>query len=95
MQTDKSGPGGPRSTRDPQPELRGSSGGQSGGGGRYRQPDRRDDREIMGNNMGVAPQVPSFAFPFQQFSGPNGMSMLPPGFMMPGQNPAQPPPPGA
>ena len=96
MQTDKSGPGGPRSTREPGGggERQGSSGGGGGGsdGGRYR--NRRSDRdENNPNHVAVAPQVPSFGFPFQ--FGANGMPMLPPGFQMPGQGTGQPPPPGA
>lgn len=86
MQTDKSGSQGPRSTREPPPSSSGS---------RYRQPERRDnDRESSNNvnSVSVAPTVPSFGFQFP-FAG--GMPMFPPGFVMPGQSPNQPPPPGA
>ena len=93
MQTDKSGSAGPRSSREP-PQ-------------RYRQPnsDRRDhERENTNNNNMQVPQVPptvpSFNFQFPMIPGslpftmPPGVN-LPPGFVMPGQNQTQPPPPGA
>ena len=82
MATDKGGQQGPRSTRETQ--------NSSSSGSRLRQPER-NDREA--NTIGVAPAVPGFGF---QFPGlPNGMPMFPPGFVMPGASPAQPPPPGA
>ena len=80
MATDKGGIQGPRSTRD-------GLGAQTPQ--RYRQPER-DNREA--NNIGVAPAVPGFGFQFPNM--PNGFQ-FPPGFVMPGTAPAQPPPPGA
>jgi len=41
------------------------------------------------NTIGVPPAVPGFGFQF-----PNGMPMFPPGFVLPGIAPTQPPPPG-
>ena len=89
MQTDKSGAAGPRSSREPPTQ------------GRYRQPERREnhERENSNNNVQVPPTVPSFNFQFPMmganpFSMPPGVQ-LPPGFVMPGQNQNQPPPPGA
>ena len=84
MQTDKGGQQGPRSTRDAPPPATAS---------RYRQPDGRIGNERDNNNVGVPPSVPGFGFQFPPM--PNGMPMFPPGFMMPGSTPAQPPPPGA
>lgn len=84
MATDKGGQQGPRSTRDNP-----SAGG--GGASRFRQPDGRDRNERDVNTIGVPPAVPGFGFQFM----PNGMPMFPPGFVMPGTTPAQPPPPGA
>ncbi len=82
MATDKGGQQGPRSTRDPPTSSAPVS--------RYRQPER-NERET--NSIGVSPAVPGFGF---QFPGlPNGMPLFPPGFVMPGTTPAQPPPPGA
>ena len=93
MQTDKSGHQGPRSSREP---FGSSSSGS--GGSRFRQPERNDrnDRDNGTNNTNVAgapPAVPGFGFQFPMM--PNGMPMFPPGFVMPGQAPSQPPPPGA
>jgi hypothetical protein len=88
MQTDKSGPGGPRSSRDGQQNHQGgfdngNNANHGGGGRRYN--NRRDDRNDSNpNNIGVAPQVPSFGFPFQ--FGSNGMPILPPGFTVPNNN---------
>ena len=82
MQTDKGGQQGPRSTRDPPPAP-----------SRYRAPERREENERPSSTAGVAPAVPGFGFQFPTL--PNGMPMFPPGFLMPGQTPAQPPPPGA
>ena len=88
MQTDKSGSQGPRSTRDPPAPP------SSAGGSRYRQPDRRDTEREAPNPVAVPPTVPSFGFQFPMMG--NGMQFqLPPGFVIPGQSPAQPPPPGA
>ena len=88
MQTDKSGQQGPRSTREP---LGSSS------NSRFRQPERNDrnerDTNSTSNNTGAPPAVPGFGFQFPMM--PNGMPMFPPGFVMPGQTPTQPPPPGA
>ena len=85
MATDKGGQQGPRSTRDPPSNSNPPPQQQ-----RYRQPERTDNRD--NNNIGVAPAVPGFGF---QFPGmPNGFQ-FPPGFVMPGTTPAQPPPPGA
>lgn len=82
MATDKGGQQGPRSTRDPPSSSTPVS--------RYRQQER-NDRDT--NSIGVSPAVPGFGF---QFPGlPNGMPFIPPGFVMPGTTPAQPPPPGA
>lgn len=82
MATDKGGQQGPRSTRDPPSSTTPAS--------RYRQPER-NDRDST--SIGVSPAVPGFGF---QFPGlPNGMPMFPPGFVMPGTTPIQPPPPGA
>lgn len=82
MATDKGGQQGPRSTRDPPSSSTPVS--------RYRQQER-SDRDA--NSIGVSPAVPGFGF---QFPGlPNGMPFIPPGFVMPGTTPAQPPPPGA
>ena len=83
MQTDKGGQQGPRSTRDAPTPMNGS---------RYRQPEGRGTNNRDSNNVGAPPSVPGFGF---QFPMPNGMPMFPPGFMMPGSTPAQPPPPGA
>jgi protein NRD1 len=81
MATDKGGSQGPRSTRDGPANQAPQQ--------RYRQPER-DNRDA--NNIGVAPAVPGFGF---QFPGmPNGFQ-FPPGFIMPGSTPTQPPPPGA
>jgi len=83
MATDKGGQQGPRSTRDGP----GNSGPPSQQ--RYRQPER-DNRDA--NTVNVPPAVPNFGF---QFPGmPAGFS-FPPGFIMPGTTPTQPPPPGA
>ncbi|MCJ1333304.1 hypothetical protein MMC10_009998 [Thelotrema lepadinum] len=89
MQTDKSGSAGPRSSREPPTQ------------GRYRQPERREnhERENSNNNVQVPPTVPSFNFQLPMmgslpFNMPPGVQ-LPPGFVMPGQNQNQPPPPGA
>lgn len=85
MATDKGGQQGPRSTRDP-PTTSNPPPQQQ----RYRQPERTDNRD--NSTIGVAPAVPGFGF---QFPGmPNGFQ-FPPGFVMPGTTPAQPPPPGA
>ncbi|CAD6590322.1 MAG: hypothetical protein ASARMPREDX12_004254 [Alectoria sarmentosa] len=85
MATDKGGQQGPRSTRDPPSNSNPPPQQQ-----RYRQPERNDNRD--NNTIGVAPAVPGFGF---QFPGmPNGFQ-FPPGFVMPGTTPAQPPPPGA
>ena len=85
MATDKGGQQGPRSTRDPPTNSNPPPQQQ-----RYRQPERTDNRD--NNTIGVAPAVPGFGF---QFPGmPNGFQ-FPPGFVMPGTTPAQPPPPGA
>lgn len=85
MATDKGGQQGPRSTRDP-PSTSNPPPQQQ----RYRQPERNDNRD--NNTVGVAPAVPGFGF---QFPGmPNGFQ-FPPGFVMPGTMPVQPPPPGA
>ncbi|KAI9836190.1 MAG: hypothetical protein M1819_001527 [Sarea resinae] len=79
MATDQGGKTGPRSSR----------GGQEGS--RFRRSERNEgDRDA--NTIGVPPAVPGFGF---QFPGmPAGMPMLPPGFIIPGSTPAQPPPPG-
>lgn len=83
MATDKGGQQGPRSTRDPPTNTTPVS--------RYRQPEIRNDRDQ--SSIGVSPAVPGFGF---QFPGmPNGLPLFPPGFVMPGTTPAQPPPPGA
>ena len=86
MATDKGGHQGPRSTRDapsnPPPQLQQQQ-------QRYRQSER-DARDS--NNISVAPAVPHFGFQFQGL--PNGFQ-FPPGFVLPGGSPAQPPPPGA
>lgn len=83
MATDKGGQQGPRSTRDPPTNTTPVS--------RYRQPEVRNDRDQ--SSIGVSPAVPGFGF---QFPGmPNGLPLFPPGFVMPGTTPAQPPPPGA
>ena len=85
MATDKGGQQGPRSTRDPPSNPNPAPQQQ-----RYRQPERTDNHD--NNTIGVAPAVPGFGF---QFPGmPNGFQ-FPPGFIMPGTTPAQPPPPGA
>ena len=89
MQTDKSGAAGPRSSRDPP--------------SRFRQPERREsnhERENSNSNVQAPPTVPSFNFQFPMMGGNLPFSMppgvqLPPGFVMPGQNQNQPPPPGA
>lgn len=81
MQTDRGGQQGPRSTRDPPPASR------------FRVPERREENERSNSNTAVPPTVPSFNFQFPLL--PNGMPMFPPGFVMPGQTPTQPPPPGA
>jgi len=79
MATDQGGKTGPRSSRGG-PEV----------GSRYRRPDRSDNNEQREvNTIGVAPAVPGFGFQF-----PNGMPMFPPGFVLPGVTPTQPPPPG-
>ena len=83
MATDKGGQQGPRSTRDPPTNTTPVS--------RYRQPEVRNDRDQ--SSIGVSPAVPGFGF---QFPGmPNGLTLFPPGFVLPGTTPAQPPPPGA
>ena len=83
MATDKGGHQGPRSSRD----GLGNSGPLSQQ--RYRHSDY-DNRDA--NTMGVAPAVPGFGF---QFPGMPANFSLPPGFVMPGTIPTQPPPPGA
>ena len=82
MATDKGGQQGPRSTRDTPTQ---------GGASHFRQPEGRDRNDRDVNTIGVPPAVPGFGFQFM----PNGMPMFPPGFVMPGSTPAQPPPPGA
>lgn len=90
MATDKGGQQGPRSTRDGPGSSNSNNNTNSTSASRFRQPDR-NDREA--NSIGVAPAVPGFGF---QFPGmPNGMPIFPPGFVIPGTTPAQPPPPGA
>ncbi|KAL2050933.1 hypothetical protein ABVK25_008831 [Lepraria finkii] len=81
MATDKGGSQGPRSTRDGPTNQAPQQ--------RYRQPER-DNHDA--NNIGVAPAVPRFGF---QFPGMSNGFQFPPGFVMPGSTPAQPPPPGA
>lgn len=83
MATDKGGQQGPRSTRD-------TTTSSATPVSRYRQPERTD-RDV--SNIGVSPAVPGFGFQFPTM--PNGMHMFPPGFILPGTVPAQPPPPGA
>jgi protein NRD1 len=83
MATDKGGQQGPRSTRD-------TTTSSAAPVSRYRQPER-NDRDV--SNIGVSPAVPGFGFQFPAM--PNGMPMLPPGFVIPGTIAAQPPPPGA
>ncbi|KAL9119834.1 MAG: hypothetical protein Q9187_003612 [Circinaria calcarea] len=83
MQTDKGGQQGPRSTRD----------APSSNASRYRQPEGRNSNDRDTNTIGVAPSVPGFGFQFPPMH--NGMPMFPPGFMMSGSTPTQPPPPGA
>ena len=82
MQTDKGGQQGPRSSRDPPPPA-----------SRFRAPERRDEPERSNSAAGAPPAVPGFGFQFPLL--PNGMPMFPPGFVMPGQQLSQPPPPGA
>ncbi|MCJ1387263.1 hypothetical protein MMC18_000103 [Xylographa bjoerkii] len=82
MQTDKGGQQGPRSSRDPPPPA-----------SRFRAPERRDEPERSNSSVGAPPAVPGFGFQFPLL--PNGMPMFPPGFVMPGQQSSQPPPPGA
>ena len=99
MQTDKSGAFGPRSSRDPPGQQQQQQPQQQ----RYRQPERREnnhERENSNSNVQVPPTVPSFNFQFPMMGGnlpftmPPGVQ-LPPGFVLPGQNQSQPPPPGA
>lgn len=79
MATDQGGKTGPRSSRGG-PEV----------GSRFRRSERNDNNEQREvNTIGVAPAVPGFGFQF-----PNGMPMFPPGFVLPGAAPTQPPPPG-
>lgn len=79
MVTDQGGRSGPRSTRPPQDSNR------------YRRDDRDGPEREPVNSMGGPPPVPGFGFlpPL-----PNGMPIFPPGFMLPGGLPQQPPPPG-
>ncbi|KAI9815710.1 MAG: hypothetical protein M1827_002106 [Pycnora praestabilis] len=81
MATDQGGKQGPRSTRGGPEE-----------GSRFRRNQRNDGPDRDMNTIGVPPPVPGFGFQFPTM--PNGMPMLPPGFMMPGSAPPQPPPPG-
>ncbi|KZF20674.1 hypothetical protein L228DRAFT_240443 [Xylona heveae TC161] len=83
MATDQGGKNGPRSSRSLQDNT-----------SRYRRNDRHDgsDRDSNPNAIGVPPAVPGFGFQFPSI--PGGMPMLPPGFMLPGAAPSQPPPPG-
>lgn len=83
MATDKGGQQGPRSSREG-PNNSGQSSQQ-----RYRQPER-DNRDA--GNVGVPPAVPGFGF---QYPGLPAGFQFPPGFVMPGSAPTQPPPPGA
>ncbi|KAK4691204.1 protein NRD1, partial [Lecanoromycetidae sp. Uapishka_2] len=85
MATDKGGHQGPRSSRDGP----GSSGPPPPPQQRYRQPER-DNRDAQ--TLGVPPAVPGFGF---QFPGMPAGFTFPPGFVMPGTTPTQPPPPGA
>ncbi|MCJ1374532.1 hypothetical protein MMC20_005764 [Loxospora ochrophaea] len=80
MQTDKGGQQGPRSSRDPPAPP-----------SRFRQPDRNDRNDRDTNTIAAPPAVPGFGFQFPM----NGMPLFPPGFVMPGTTPGQPPPPGA
>jgi len=82
MATDKGGQQGPRSTRDGPPQHAHSQ--------RYRQPERND--RDNSNSISAAPAVPPFNFSFPGM--PHGFA-FPPGFVMPGSTPSQPPPPGA
>ena len=82
MQTDKGGQQGPRSSRDPPPTT-----------SRFRATERRDEPERSNSAIGAPPAVPGFGFQFPML--PNGMPIFPPGFVMPGQQASQPPPPGA
>jgi protein NRD1 len=100
MQTDKGGNNGPKSSRDREEDD----------GPRYRRGDRDDrrdnrrdddrkDRFPAVSGPPAMPSIPPFGMPgFPPFPMPtlsNGMPMLPPGFVFPGQTqPQQPPPPG-
>lgn len=100
MQTDKGGSNGPKSTRDRDEEERQN---HRRGDRDDRRDDRRDDdRKDRSNAVSAPPSMPPIppfgmpGFPFPM-NFPNGMPMLPPGFVFPGQGQAsasQPPPPG-
>lgn len=102
MQTDKSGSNGPKSSRDREEE----DGPRHRRGDRddRRDDDRRDgdrkDRFSQVSGPPAMPPIPPFGMPgFPPFpipTLPNGMPMLPPGFVFPGQGQAQaqPPPSG-
>lgn len=81
MATDKGGQQGPRSTRD---------GPTNAGTPSHQRYGERDNRESQ--PVGVPPAVPGFGF---QFPGMPAGFTFPPGFVMPGTMPTQPPPPGA
>lgn len=89
MATDSGGKRGPQSSRTQGDRFRRADRGMDmpNGGGMYGGADHEAPNL---NNPAVAPAVPGFGFQFP------GMPMLPPGFMLGGQQGStpQPPPPG-
>ncbi|KAI9787347.1 MAG: hypothetical protein M1816_007633 [Peltula sp. TS41687] len=85
MVTDQGGKSGPRSSRPAQDGNRYRRDERDGSDGREREP-----ANAVGGGTAPVPGFGGFSFP----TLPNGMPIFPPGFMLPGGLPQQPPPPG-
>jgi protein NRD1 len=99
MQTDQSGNNGPKSSRDRERDEppRNRRGSRDERREDNRRDDDRKDRAPAVSGPPSMPPVPPFGMNGFPFTLPNGMPMFPPGFVFPGQPPAQPqqpPPPG-
>jgi protein NRD1 len=92
MQTDKSGNNGPKSTREQDEEERPRRSRGGYGDDRREGKHNRNDRFANISGPPPMPPVPPFSmggFPFPMSTLPNGMPMLPPGFVFPGQGQGQ------
>lgn len=106
MGTDQGGKNGPKSGRNwdapREEEERNRRNRNAGEDDNDRRRARRDDggrntgggRRGHAGNAGNAPSFPIPGFPLGFPTMPNGMPMIPPGFVFPGQQPPQPPAPG-